>query len=57
MALIGGVLLLFTIITQPDGIATAQAEAIGSIRRRPPDAGATRASVGAGVLERDDLAA
>ena len=29
MALIGGVLLLFTIITQPDGIAAAQAEAIG----------------------------
>ena len=36
MALIGGVLLLFTIITQPDGIAAAQAEAISSIRRRLP---------------------
>ena len=36
MALIGGVLLLVTIITSPDGMATATAEAIGSIRRRLP---------------------
>ena len=36
MALIGGVLLLITIITSPDGMAAATAETIGSIRRRLP---------------------
>lgn len=36
MALIGGVLLVVTIITSPDGIAMAQAQAIRSIRRRLP---------------------
>ena len=36
MALIGGVLLLVTIITSPDGMAMATAQAIGSIRRRLP---------------------
>jgi ABC-type branched-subunit amino acid transport system ATPase component/branched-subunit amino acid ABC-type transport system permease component len=36
MALIGGVLLIITIIASPDGMAAATAEAIGSIRRRLP---------------------
>jgi ABC-type branched-subunit amino acid transport system ATPase component/branched-subunit amino acid ABC-type transport system permease component len=36
MALIGGVLLLITIVASPDGMAAATAEAIGSIRRRLP---------------------
>ena len=39
MALIGGVLLLVTIIASPDGIATATAQAVGSIRRRLPTRG------------------
>jgi ABC-type branched-subunit amino acid transport system ATPase component/branched-subunit amino acid ABC-type transport system permease component len=34
LALIGGVLLLLTITTSPDGIAAAMAETVGSIRRR-----------------------
>ena len=36
MALIGGALLLFTIITAPDGMATAAAQSIGRFRRRLP---------------------
>ncbi len=36
MALLGGVLLLFTIIASPDGIAVATLESIESIRRRLP---------------------
>jgi len=36
MALIGGGLLLVTIISSPDGIAAATAQSIGSIRRRLP---------------------
>jgi sulfate-transporting ATPase len=34
MALIGGVLLLITIIASPDGMAMATADAIGAVRRR-----------------------
>ncbi|HTT30612.1 MAG TPA: ATP-binding cassette domain-containing protein [Solirubrobacteraceae bacterium] len=56
MALIGGVLLLFTIITQPDGIAAAQAEAIGSIRRRLPRRRAPAERLRQAPVERDDLA-
>jgi sulfate-transporting ATPase len=36
MALVGGVLLIFTIITAPDGIASATVETIDSVRRRLP---------------------
>jgi sulfate-transporting ATPase len=36
MALIGGGLLLLTIITSPDGIAAAQADMIGTVRKRLP---------------------
>jgi ABC-type branched-subunit amino acid transport system ATPase component len=36
MTLIGGGLLLMTIISSPDGIAAATAQSIGSIRRRLP---------------------
>ena len=36
MALIGGALLLFTIITAPDGMATATVQALGGLRRRLP---------------------
>ncbi|MEU9880944.1 ABC transporter permease subunit [Streptomyces phaeochromogenes] len=36
MTLIGGVLLLITIVASPDGMAAAAAEAIGSVRRRLP---------------------
>ena len=36
MALVGGFLLIFTIITSPDGIAAATGEMIDSVRRRVP---------------------
>ena len=36
MALVGGFLLVFTIITSPDGIAAATVESISSVRRRLP---------------------
>lgn len=36
MALVGGILLLFTIVTAPDGIAAATTDGVGEIRRRLP---------------------
>lgn len=36
MGLIGGILLLITIVASPDGMAAATAEAISSVRRRVP---------------------
>ena len=36
MALLGGFLLIFTIITSPDGIAAATVETVRSVRRRLP---------------------
>ncbi|MER7183874.1 ATP-binding cassette domain-containing protein [Streptomyces hyaluromycini] len=36
MALVGGLLLLITIVFSPDGMATATARAVGSLRRRIP---------------------
>lgn len=36
MALIGGILLVLTIVTSPDGMAAATVEAIGPLRRRLP---------------------
>lgn len=54
MGLIGGLLLIITIIASPDGMAMAMAESIGSVRRRLPTrrAGSPRpepASVGRGA--------
>ena len=54
MALIGGVLLLFTIITSPDGIAAATAETISSIRRRLPTSRTARRASAAGVRSSAD---
>jgi len=55
MALIGGALLLFTIITAPDGMAAAQADAIGSIRRRLPTRSARAERRRQSYFERDGL--
>lgn len=56
MALIGGVVLLITIISSPDGIATATLEGLESLRLRlPPIGGSGRRSDNGGLPQLDEV--